>query len=80
MAKAAGELAKDHAVDAINDAKALRDMLSIVDGQIGKTADEVANASSDDARQAAVSALEKLKQEKDKIEARLAALKDATAP
>lgn len=70
----AGELARDRAVDAITDVKALRDMLSLVDDRIGKAADEIARAPTEQAREAAATALGKLKEQKQKIEARLSEL------
>jgi colicin import membrane protein len=78
--QAAGEVAVDKAADALTDAKGLREALVLLEGRINKAIEDMKNAPSDDARQTAAAALEKLAQEKQKLQDRLAALaKDAKA-
>jgi hypothetical protein len=75
MARAAGDLARDRAAEAITDAKALRELLATLDDQIAKGLDRVKEAASDADRATATAALEKLKAEKQKLEARIAELR-----
>lgn len=73
MGKRAGEAvenAKDRATDTV-DPEALKKALVALDEKISKGLTDIQNASTDDARKAAVAAIEKLKQEKEEIEAKL---------
>jgi DNA repair exonuclease SbcCD ATPase subunit len=73
--KAAGEVAVDKTAEALTDAKGLREALAAIEARLKKAAEDVQNASTEDARKAAAAALEKLKQEKVRLEERLAALR-----
>lgn len=73
MGKRAGEAvenAKDRAADSV-DPEAIKKALTALDERIKQTVDDLSNASTDDARKAAATALERLKQEKEQLEAKL---------
>jgi len=74
-ARAAGEVAVDRTADAITDAKQLREALSLLDGRIAKVSDQLQRATTEDARRSTTAVLEQLKQEKQRLEDRLAALR-----
>lgn len=73
MGKRAGEAvetAKDRAVDAL-DPETIKKALTALDERIAKAADDLSKVSTEDARKAAQTALDKLKQEKEELEAKL---------